>query len=80
MAKIEIEIDDSVKAELDYIMMFADKDKNFYYEDIGSVLSYLATAWADAGRRPGSWKLSQILCNCHVDISLKLPPFFSLPG
>lgn len=49
MAKIEIEIDDSVKAELDYIMMFADKDKNFYYEDIGSVLSYLATAWADAG-------------------------------
>ena len=56
MTKIEIEIDDSVKAELDYIMMFADKDKNFYYEDIGSVLSYLATAWADAGRRPGSWE------------------------
>lgn len=56
MAKIEIEIEDSVKAELDYIMSHAAKDNNFYYEDIGIVLSYLARAWADAGRRPGSWE------------------------
>ena len=58
MAKIEIEIEieDSVKSELDYIMKCASKDSNFYYEDIGIVLSYLARAWADAGRRPGAWE------------------------
>ena len=56
MAKIEIEIDDSVKAELDYIIECASKDNHFYYKDINSALSYLAGAWADAGRRPGAWE------------------------